>query len=112
MMPCAVTTGFFVLRRCGRRAVAGCPRCGRPLCQSHVADHGLCPECAAALDDATHPAARRARHRRSFRSHSSRTFTDTDLYTELDTFDRAPFEPGAAGSEDYADDGGDSMMDS
>ena len=36
MTPCAVTTGFFVLRRCGRPAVAACPSCGRPICAQHV----------------------------------------------------------------------------
>ena len=48
MNRCMVTTGFFVLGRCGRNPVATCGSCGRPVCDRHVMPDGLCAECATA----------------------------------------------------------------
>jgi hypothetical protein len=117
MTPCTVTTGFFVLRRCGRPAVAGCPACGRPICVNHIADGGMCPECAAARGLLHHPQAAAARHRRGFLSHSSADFGDASMFQFLDSFDRAPFDPDNGGETDYdadgdADGGDDSLVDS
>ena len=114
MTVCTVTTGFFVLRRCGRPVVAGCPACGRPLCVNHLADGGLCPECAAQRGHLRHPQAASSHHRRGFFSHSSHDFGDMTMFTIFDAFDRAPFEPDAGGETDYdADgDGDDNLVDS
>lgn len=112
MTPCAVTTGFFTLARCGQMAVAGCPACGRAICADHVADGGLCPECAAARGAAGHPAATVAHRRRAFRSRTAQLYHDTAWYGGLDDFDRAAFEPEAAADTDYLDDGDDALVDS
>jgi hypothetical protein len=114
MIGCAVTTGFFVLRRCGAPAVSACALCRRPLCGAHVADAGLCPECAAARGYHGHPAAAAAHHRRSFYSRGSHDYGDAAFYQTLDAYDRAPFDPGAAGETDYDADSGasDSLVDS
>jgi hypothetical protein len=101
MTPCGVTTGFFVLRRCGNPAVTGCAQCRRPLCQTHVADGGLCPECAAARGFRTHPAAGAAYHRRTFYGHTSHIYHDSSFYNSLDYYDRAPFDPDAAANAEY-----------
>ena len=47
--PCQMSVGFFTLRPCGAPAVAGCGRCGRPVCGAHrvAAAVPLCIECAA-----------------------------------------------------------------
>jgi hypothetical protein len=107
MSVCTVTTGFFVLRRCGRPAVAACPACGRPLCTNHVADAGLCPECAAQRGYLRHPQAAWSHHRRGFFTASSHDFGDMGMFTALDEFDRAPFDPGAGGETEYDADGSD-----
>jgi hypothetical protein len=107
MTVCTVTTGFFVLRRCGRPVVAGCPACGRPLCVNHVADGGLCPECAAARGHLGHPNAASSHHRRGFFTTSAHDFGDVTMFSMLDRFDRAPFDPGNGGGTDYDADGGD-----
>jgi hypothetical protein len=108
MIDCGVTTGFFVLRRCGAPPVTVCARCRRPLCQTHVAEGGLCPECAAAQGPSAHPAAATAHHRRSFYHTTSRGFRDATFYSSLDAFDRAAFDPHASANDDYdADDGPD-----
>jgi hypothetical protein len=107
MTVCTVTTGFFVLRRCGRPPVAGCPACGRPLCAIHIADAGLCPECAAQRGYLGNPHASSAHHRRGFFSSSGHDFGDVALFQRLDDFDRAPFDPGAGGETEYDADGGD-----
>lgn len=112
MTPCAVTTGFFTLGRCGQMAVAGCPACGRGICADHVADGGLCPECAATRGQAGHPAAVVAKRRRAFRSRTAHEYHDATWYASLDTFDRAAFEPDAAADTDYLDDGDDALVDS
>lgn len=111
MTGCAVTTGFFVLARCGTPAVAGCAQCRRPLCAAHVTDQGLCPECAAAYGHG-HPAAAVASHRRSFRSRLARVYSDRYWYDQLDDFDRAPFAPGAAGNQEYPDGDESGLVDS
>ncbi|GIE80605.1 hypothetical protein Aph02nite_65550 [Actinoplanes philippinensis] len=112
MTPCAVTTGFFTLGKCGRMAVAGCPACGRAICADHIADGGLCPECAAARGQLGHPAAVAAQRRRAYRQRSSEQYDDTVWYTSFDTFDRSAFDPGAGASQDYLDDGDDALVDS
>lgn len=43
---CAIWRGFFVLRACGRPAVAACAICGRAVCAEHVAVVGGLPRCA------------------------------------------------------------------
>ena len=112
MTPCAVTTGFFTLARCGQMVVAGCPACGRAICADHVADGGLCPECAAARGSAAHAAATVAHRRRAFRTRTSHVYHDVSWYSSLDDFDRAAFEPNAAADTDYLDDGDDALVDS
>ncbi|GIF40351.1 hypothetical protein [Actinoplanes xinjiangensis] len=112
MTPCAVTTGFFTLGKCGLMAVAGCPACGRAICAGHIADGGLCPECAAARGQFGHPAAAAAGRRRAYRQRSSEQYADATWYTGFDTYDRAAFDPGAGASPDYLDDGDDALVDS
>ncbi|GIF15773.1 hypothetical protein [Actinoplanes teichomyceticus] len=112
MTPCAVTTGFFTLGKCGQMAVAGCPACGRPICADHVADGGLCPECAAARNQVGHPAAAAAQRRRAYRHSSSAEYRDTGWYAGFDAYDRAAFDPGSAADQDYLDDGDDALVDS
>jgi hypothetical protein len=112
MAACDVITGFFVLRRCDAPVVAACVQCGRGLCPAHVADRGLCPECAVAMGYGGDPttsssAAALARRRRGFYSEAARAFGDLDWYSSLDEFDRAPFQPGAgAGHGNGPDHGG------
>lgn len=114
-MICTVTTGFFVLRRCGRPAVAACPACGRPICANHVAEAGLCPDCAAARGFFGHRQAASSRHRRAFFTQTGTDFGDVAMFTRFDNFDRAPFDPGNGGETEYDADGGDgddSLVDS
>jgi hypothetical protein len=112
-MNCTVTTGFFVLRRCGRPPVATCPACGRPLCMNHIADAGLCPECAATQGYLGHPQASSSHHRRGFFMSSAQDFSDASLFNMFNMFDRAPFDPGAGGHTEYDDDSDDdSLVDS
>ena len=112
MTPCAVTTGFFTLGKCGQMAVAGCPSCGRALCADHVAEGGLCPECAAARNQFSHPASVSAFRRRRHRQASSQNYSDPIWYTTFDSYDRAAFDPGAGANQDYLDDGDDALVDS
>jgi hypothetical protein len=46
---CAVRTGFFVLRDCGKPAEASCASCGRPACGDHTREEPsrrlLCLDC-------------------------------------------------------------------
>lgn len=112
MTGCAVTTGFFVLAKCGAPAVTGCPQCRRPLCAAHVADLNLCPECAAAYGHGGHPAAAAAGYRRGIRSRIARVYSDRHWYDQLDTYDRAAFEPGAAGNPEFADERDSGLVDS
>lgn len=98
---CAVTTGFFVLGRCGRAAAASCPRCGRPVCGDHAGPDGLCPECAAAqgygTQDPHHPSWAGG-YRRHYYRHSSQAYGDTSWYSSFDQYDRGAFNPG----DDYS----------
>lgn len=105
MNPCAVTTGFFVLGRCGRRSVAAC-RCGRPMCAEHAGPQGLCPECEGAQNygDPYHPGWAQG-FRRLFYRQSSQRYGDTGWYDGFDTYDRGSFDVG--GDVDYGDGGGD-----
>ncbi|GGN13506.1 hypothetical protein FHR83_003743 [Actinoplanes campanulatus] len=112
MTPCAVTTGFFTLGKCGQMAVAGCPACGRAVCADHLADGGLCPECAAARNRFGHPSAAAAARRRVYRQRQAQYYGDTVYYSSFDDYDRAAFEPGAAADQDYLDDGDDALVDS
>ncbi|GAA2692579.1 MULTISPECIES: hypothetical protein [Actinoplanes] len=112
MTPCAVTTGFFTLGKCGQMAIAGCPSCGRALCADHVTEGGLCPECAAARNQVGHPAAAAAHRRRAYRHRSATEYSDYGWYTSFDAYDRAAFDPDAAGNQDFRDDGDDALVDS
>ena len=44
---CACKRGFFTLRDCANGAVTSCSACSRRVCQDHLAQTGLCVECAA-----------------------------------------------------------------
>ncbi|MEV6348102.1 hypothetical protein [Actinoplanes sp. NPDC051851] len=112
MTPCAVTTGFFTLGKCGQMAVAGCPSCGRALCADHVTEGGLCPECAAANGRYGHPAAAAAYRRRAQRYRASQEYEDAGWYNLFDAFDRSAFDPNAGAQQDYLDDGNDALVDS
>jgi hypothetical protein len=113
VITCGVTTGFFVLRRCGVTAVTGCARCRRPLCADQVAEGGLCPECAAAHGHRVHPAAARAFHRRAFYASSAHSYHDRHFYDSLDDYDRSAFDPGRSSDGEYdPDDGPDDLVDS
>lgn len=126
MSTCTVTMGFFVLRRCSGFAVAWCARCRRQLCAAHVAEAGLCPECAAGHGYGAQPggsaAAAAAHHRRAFRARSATTYNDPFWYSSFDDYDRAAFAPGAGGGrdhdrggeygQDYDPDDGDVLVDS
>ncbi len=111
-MMCTVTTGFFVLRRCGRPVVASCPACRRPLCTNHIADAGLCPECAAQRGYLGHPQASSSHHRRGFFTSTSRDFGDHHMFSMLNAFDRAPFDPDNGAETDYDAEGDDRLVDS
>ena len=136
MTPCTVTTGFFVLRRCGRPPVAGCPACGRPICATHVAEHGFCPDCAAQRGFFGNPQASSSHHRHAFGlglaehpewqlkdsngavvyvgTRVAGDFGDPSFFAVLNSFDRAPFDPDSGDETDYDADGGgdDSLVDS
>ncbi|MFI0483972.1 hypothetical protein [Actinomadura sp. 9N215] len=101
MNRCTVTTGFFVLGRCGQQAVASCPQCARPVCAAHAGPGGLCSECAAAqgygTPDPHHPSWTGGFRRRYYQS-SSRAYNDTYWYSSFDEYDRGAFNPG----DDYS----------
>lgn len=94
MNPCAVTTGFFVLGRCGRPSVTVC-RCGRSVCARHVDPQGQCPECAAAqaYADPFHPGWARG-YRRRYYQQSSGMYNDAVWYSRFDSYDRGQFDAG------------------
>ncbi|WP_153532020.1 hypothetical protein [Actinomadura macrotermitis] len=109
MTPCDVTTGFFVLARCGRPAVVGCPRCGRPVCDRHAGPQGLCPECAGPQNDDPYDPRWAGGYRRRYYSSSSQTYNDTTWYSSFDDYDRGGFNTGddySYGSGDFGDDDG------
>lgn len=114
MTPCLVSTGFFVLGRCGRPAVAGCGRCGRPVCDQHVGA-GLCPECAAAQGYGTpYDPYWATGYRSSYYHASSTSYSDPTWYGTFDDYDRGAFDPGAQddfGEGDF-DYGGEDFVDS
>jgi hypothetical protein len=106
--PCAVTTGFFLLGRCGRPSVTVC-RCGRPVCAEHVDPQGLCPECATAqaYADPFHPGWARG-YRRRYYEQSSGQYSDPLWYSHFDSYDRGQFDAddGFDIGGDTGDDGG------
>ncbi|GAA4063276.1 hypothetical protein [Actinomadura miaoliensis] len=112
MTPCAVVTGFFLLSQCGRPAAGACGQCGRPVCQEHVGQNGLCPECGASLREVTdpHDPAWTSGYRRWFQQRSSRTYNDNSWYSysyaSFDDYDRGAFEPGNDWSRGSGDFGG------
>lgn len=116
MTGCTATRGFFVLRHCGVLAVTGCANCARPLCAAHVADAGMCPECAAAAGYGTHPSgtptSAAAHRRRAFYTGSAHHYQDTTWYSSLDDYDRQAFRPGGAVDPDYGIDEGSGLVDS
>ncbi|WP_233526030.1 hypothetical protein [Actinomadura spongiicola] len=98
---CHVTTGFFVLGRCGQAAAASCARCVRPVCAAHAGPGGLCPECAAAQGYGTHDPHEpswTAGYRRHYYQSSSHAYADATWYASFDEYDRGAFDPG----DDYA----------
>jgi hypothetical protein len=117
VIPCMVSTGFFVLGRCGRASAGACARCGRPVCDRHAAAGGLCPECATAEGygspyDAGWVSGYRSRHYHS----SSSTYSDPTWYGTFDDYDRGAFDPGDqgdfGGSGDFDDGDRDDFVDS
>jgi hypothetical protein len=108
-----VTTGFFVLGRCGRPSASWCPQCRRPLCGHHQGPNGLCPECAAAqgyeAQDPHDPRWAQSYRRRHYQR-TSQTYSDPGYYSSFDSYDRGAFEPGndysSGGDYDYGDDSG------
>ncbi|MFI6594738.1 hypothetical protein ACIBHX_00745 [Nonomuraea sp. NPDC050536] len=114
MTPCLVSTGFFVLGRCGRPAVAGCGRCGRPICGQHDAG-GLCPECATAQGyGSPYDPFWTSGYRTGYYHSSSTSYSDPTWYGTFDDYDRGAFDPddqGDFGEGDF-DYGGDDFVDS
>lgn len=113
MNPCTVTTGFFVLGRCGNPSVTACGQCGRPVCARHAGPSGLCPECAnqqGFADDPYQPGWARG-YRRRFYQHSSRMYSDAYWYSTFDSYDRGAFDDGFD-VVDYGGDGSDGWVDS
>lgn len=111
---CRVTTGFFVLGRCGRPAATMC-RCGRPVCPQHVDAHGLCPECAAAQGyESNNPYDREwtRRYRRRSRERTSGEYQDSSWYVAFDAYDRGAFNPEGAYGPEYEGDHGPDYVDS
>lgn len=116
--PCSVTTGFFVLGRCGQAAVASCPQCHQPICGRHVDVNGLCPSCAAAAGyGANDPHDPRwvGTYRRYHYHRTSQTYSDTAWYAGMDSYDRGTFNPGddwSSGSGDFGSDDDTGFVDS
>lgn len=113
MTRCQVTTGFFVLRRCGQPTAAWCGGCRRPICAAHTTGTGLCPECAASHDygNDPHSAGWLPRYRRHYYDRSSRKYHDTTWYSSFSASDRRAFDnqPHDAYGDDHDDD---AMLDS
>lgn len=114
MNTCTVTTGFFVLGRCGRPAVMTCG-CQRLVCAEHVTFGNMCPECATAqgypADDPYNPVWTSG-YRRAYYRRSAHQYHDTTWYASFDHHDRGGFDPGYASNPDFADDGGSGWVDS
>ncbi|XRQ05614.1 hypothetical protein ACN3XK_55080 [Actinomadura welshii] len=97
MTRCTVTTGFFVLGRCGQAAAASCLRCSRAVCAAHAGQGGLCPECAAAQGYGAqdpHDPSWVGGYRRAYYERTSRTYRDPNWYAMFDQYDRGAFNPG------------------
>jgi len=112
---CMVTTGFFVLGRCGRNPVTTCGSCGRPVCDRHVMPDGLCAECATARGygggDPYHPFWARG-YRRTHYQRSSQAYGDSYYYSSFDDYDRGAFDPDDAYDPDYEPYDGNGYVDS
>jgi hypothetical protein len=108
--PCFVTTGFFVLGRCGRQAVMPCANCGREVCETHIDGNGLCPECAAGSDyengdsGDSYSSSWTEDYRREYYEDSGNEYQDQGWYSSFNEYDRTPFDPNAAGDPDYGPD--------
>jgi hypothetical protein len=48
---CSCKQGFFTLRDCTNMAATTCTQCTRRICGKHLAEPGLCVECAAKNDE-------------------------------------------------------------
>lgn len=112
MTPCTVTTGFFLLGRCGRPAVAACPGCGRAICAEHAVQGGYCPACAAQAGGPPDPydPSYASGYRRRYYESSSQTYYDDQWYSSFDSHDRGAFNPGdgySYGEGDFGPDDGD-----
>ncbi|WP_242900621.1 hypothetical protein [Actinomadura terrae] len=99
MIPCTVTTGFFVLAHCGRAAVASCPQCSRPVCDRHGAQQGgLCPECVSAQEYGgeaePYDPSWTSGYRRRYYERSSQAYSDPAWYSSFNEYDRGAFNPG------------------
>jgi uncharacterized OB-fold protein len=108
MTGCTVTTGFFVLGRCGKVVVTVCAACSRPLCAGHVNVGNRCPECAAGNDYGAVESSGQAwlfRWRRHYYQRGSQQYQDPHWYASFDSYDRAPFRPGANRDGGDFDDG-------
>lgn len=55
MSQCAAQRGFLMFRDCGNEADGECSRCGRPMCDEHLARSGMCLDCEARSMDGEHP---------------------------------------------------------
>jgi hypothetical protein len=106
---CACKRGFFTLRDCANGAVTSCSTCTRRVCADHLAQPGLCVECAAKqqevaeLDEA--PTLTAVRLRRSWydsRDYSPVWWATYDPYWS--DSDYRWYDEGTGGYED--DDGG------
>ncbi|WP_219471701.1 hypothetical protein [Nonomuraea rhizosphaerae] len=98
MTPCMVSTGFFVLGRCGRASVTGCAGCGRPVCDRHVSGDRLCPECATARGyGSPYDPMWSYGYRRETYYTTSSSYQDPGLYGDFDAYDRGAFDPGDQG---------------
>jgi hypothetical protein len=118
MRPCTVTSGFFMLRNCGRPGVDLCRQCGRALCAEHVGAGGWCPECSSAQwydqRNPYHPGWTRG-YRRDYYRRSAQTYNDTTWYSGFDSYDRSAFDPGndySSGGDDWGDGDGPDLVDS
>jgi len=114
---CSCKRGFFTLRDCTNMATGTCTSCSRRICAQHLAQTGLCVECAArqdedrALDEPLDPAgnpigtANRYRTRWYRTSGYSPVFWGTsDSYWT--TNDYRYYDEGSSGDYDNDDDGG------
>ncbi|RFU36410.1 hypothetical protein DZF91_38355 [Actinomadura logoneensis] len=110
---CAMLTGFFVLRRCGRPAAAHCPSCTRAVCPEHSGPDALCSECRGRLAEHAHDPSWTYGYRRTHYENSSSVYGSNTWYPDFDQHDRNAFEAGggdygsAPGGDDWAAASGD-----